>query len=66
MTRFQGFETKEQAQDFIKKNGGILTTRVYTPKGRLQHSYKEYTFAVLFGGLDEKKYPYCVQWNERD
>lgn len=65
MTRFKGFATKKQAQAFIKKRGyGLLTTRVLTKAGRKPASYNDYQFAVHLGGLDEKKYPYCVQWNE--
>ena len=64
MTRFKGFETKEEAKAFIKKNGGMLTTRILTPSGRKPASYKDYRLSVIFGGLNEEKYPYCVQWNE--
>lgn len=64
MTQFKGFETKEKAEQFIKKNGrGLLTTRVLTKTGRKPATYKDYYFAVYCGGLNEKKYPYCVQWN---
>lgn len=62
MTQFKGFETKEQAEQFKKEHGGMITTRVLTPKGRKPLSYNEYMFAVNLGGLDSKKYPYCVQW----
>lgn len=66
MTRFQGFETKEGAKKFIKEQGyGLLTTRILTPSGRKPRTWNDYHLAVWFGGLDEKKYPYCVQWNER-
>ena len=65
MTGFKGFETKEEAQSFIRKNGGMLTTRVLTPSGRKPASIKDYYLAVWYGGLDADKYPYCVLWNER-
>lgn len=63
MTQFQGFETKEEAKKFVKEHGGLLTTRVLTPKGRKPATYKDYMLAVAFGGLNSEKYPYCVQWN---
>lgn len=65
MTRFQGFETKEEAKAFVKEHGGYLTSRVLTPKGNKPRSYDDYMLAVWCGGLNEEKYPYCVQWNER-
>lgn len=65
MVRFQGFETKEDAKKYVKEHGGLLTTRVLTPSGRKPSTYKDYYLAVWFGGLNEAKYPYCVQWNER-
>lgn len=65
MTHFQGFKTKDEAKAFVKKHGGLLTTRELTPSGRKPTSYQDYMCAVIFGGLDENKYPYCVQWNER-
>lgn len=65
MTGFKGFKTKEEAQKFIKAQGrGILTTRVLTPTGKEPSSYRDYKYAVLCGGLNEKEYPYCVQWTE--
>lgn len=65
MIQFKGFETKAEAESFIKSNGGILTTRVLTPTGREPASYHDYKLAVICGGLNEDKYPYCVQWSER-
>lgn len=64
MTGFKGFETKEQAKAFQKEHGGILTTRIPTASGRQPASYRDYMFAVCCGGLNQEKYPYCVQWNE--
>lgn len=65
MTSFKGFETKEAAKAFIKEHGGLLTTCVPTKSGRKPSSYSDYMLAVHLGGLDQEKYPYCVQWNER-
>lgn len=65
MTGFKCFETKEEAQSFVKKHGGMLTTRVLTPSGRKPATLKDYNLAVFVGGLNSEKYPYCVQWNER-
>ena len=65
MVQFKGFKTKEDAKRFMKEHGGMLTTRELTPSGRKPSSYKDYMFAVNLGGLDQKKYPYCVQWNQR-
>lgn len=62
MTQFKGFETEEQAKKFKKEHGGMLCTK-YTKTGRKSASYEDYMFAVRLGGLDENKYPYCVQWN---
>ena len=65
MVNFQGFETLEQAKKFTKEHGGLLTTCVPTKSGRKPKTYKDYMLAVCFGGLNQEKYPYCVQWNER-
>lgn len=62
MVGFQGFETMEKAKEFKKNHGGLICTK-YTKTGRKSQTYMDYMFAVCFGGLDEKKYPYCVQWN---
>ena len=64
MTQFQGFRTEKEARDFQKKNGGLLTY-AYTKSGRKSSTYIEYMYAVHLGGLNQDKYPYCVQWNER-
>jgi hypothetical protein len=55
MVKFQGFKTKEQAIEFQKKHGGMLCSN--------DKNKQDYRYAILLGGLDEKKYPYCVQWN---
>lgn len=62
MTKFQGFATKEEAKKYQKTHGGYLTY-AYTKSGRKSSSYQEYMFAVKLGGLNEEKYPYCLQWN---
>lgn len=64
MTGFKGFKTEAEAKAFQKTHGGILT-KAFTKSGRKSSTYTDYMFAVKLGGLDEKKYPYCVQWNER-
>ena len=56
MTRFQVFETKEQAEECVKKDGGILCDK----------NDEDYDACVYLGGLDSKKYPYCVVWKGRD
>ncbi len=60
MIRFQGFETKEEAIAFQKKNGGMLCGK----ESRLKHDRKYWRMAVDFGGMNEK-YVWCVQWYER-
>lgn len=64
MTGFKGFKTEAEAKAWQKDHGGLLT-KAYTKSGRKSSTYTEYMYAVHLGGLDEKKYPYCVQWNER-
>ena len=64
MTQFKGFETKQEAQAFVKTHGGYLTFEERTPKRKqLTERGREYMMAVEFGGLCKDKYPYCVQWN---
>lgn len=64
MVQFKGFETKEEAKAFVRKNGGYLTFEERTPKRKqLTQRGKEYMMAVDFGGLNKEKFPYCVQWN---
>ena len=60
MTRFQGFETKEEAKAFQKKNGGVLCGK----ESRIKQDREDWKLAVNFGGMNEK-YVWCVQWNER-
>ena len=61
MTKFKGFVTKEEALRYKKENGGMLCTK-YKKNGAKHPTYTDYMFAVKFGGLDENKYPYCLQW----
>ena len=63
MTQFKVFKTEAEAKKYVKEHGGYLTTRIPTPTGRKPKTYRDYMFAVNLGGLDEKTYPYCVQWN---
>lgn len=65
MVNFKGFETKEKAQRFIKKNGGFLTYDKRSAKTNKPTGVGvDYGYAVRFGGLNAEKYPYCVQWND--
>jgi len=63
MTQFKGFETKQEAQTFARQHGGYICWEERTPKTKkLTNRGRYYTMAVTLGGLDQKKYPYCVQW----
>ena len=64
MTRFQGFETKEEARKFQREHGGLLTYEKRTKTGKPTGVGLDYYYAVEYGGLDSKKYPYAVQWND--
>ena len=61
MTHYQGFKTKAEAQKFRKEHGGRLCGK--ESKNKDDRSYWE--MACLFGGMDAMKYPWCVQWNEK-
>lgn len=64
MVQFKGFKTKEEAKRFQKEHGGLLTWDKRTPKTNKPTGVGwDYGYAVNLGGLDPKKYPYCVQWN---
>ena len=63
MMNFKGFRTEEEAKAFVKSHGGLLT-KAYTKSGRKSGTYTDYMFAVKLGGLDDKTYPFCVQWRE--
>lgn len=66
MTEFKGFETREEAMAYRKKNGGYLCwDRRSKRDGRPIGVGIDYAYAVHLGGLDPKKYPYCLQWNNR-
>lgn len=47
MTRFQGFETKEVAEECVKKDGGVLCGK------EDDDAYGDYSACVVLGG---KKY----------
>lgn len=65
MTRFQGFKTKAEADKFCKEHGGFMCWEERTPKRKqLTQRGKDYMDAVIFGGLDKDRFPYCVQWRE--
>jgi hypothetical protein len=59
MTKFQGFATLEEAKEYQKKNGGLLCGK--ESKTKLGKEY--YNQTVIFGGLDEIKYPWALQWS---
>lgn len=64
MTEFKGFKTEAEAKAFRKENGGGQIVTKYTKTGRKSSTHDYYMQAVIFGGLNEDKYPYCVLWNE--
>lgn len=65
MTKFKGFATKIEAEKFIKNRGnGLLCYDKRTKIGKITKCGSYYRDAVVCGGLDAEKYPYCVQWNE--
>lgn len=57
------FETKEEAQDFIKQNdGGVLGSNV---KGsRKKEEYHEALAIAGFPKNHPEKYPYSVTWRD--
>ncbi len=57
MFKYQGFRTKEQALKYQKEHNGMLCS-----KEKYSRTKQDYEFAVHLGGLDEKKYPYCLIW----
>lgn len=62
MVQFKGFKTKEEAKDFIKKNGkGVLCYEKSAVEKR-GYNTQYYKDCVVYGGLS-KEYPYAVQWN---
>ena len=64
MVQFQGFATREEAEKFKKEHGGLLCWDKRTPKTNKPTGVGvDYGYAVHLGGLDPRKYPYCVQWN---
>ena len=63
MTQFQGFATIKEAKAFQKNHKGILTYEKRTKKGKPTGVGVDYEYAVMLGGLNREKYPYCVQCN---
>jgi hypothetical protein len=55
----------QAAKDFVKKqHKGCIC---YADNGNGKSRYKDdYNCAVVYGGLNRKKYPFCVQWNETE
>ena len=58
MTRYQGFATKEEALAYQKEHGGRLCHAE-----KYSRTKQDYLFAVHLGGLNQEKYPYCLQWS---
>lgn len=58
MTKFLGFETKEEAKKHQKKNGGELATS----ESKNKVNRKMYEEAVIYGGLNREKYKYVLLW----
>lgn len=66
MTQFKGFETKQEAKEYQREHGGYLVWDERTPKRKAKTARgKEYWFCVNLGGLDDRKYPYCLTWANR-
>ena len=62
MWRVDGFKTKEEAQEFSKKNGGMVLWYKLTPKrGCETDMAKDYRIATQATGIDPEKYPYIVE-----
>ena len=59
MTQFKGFETEKEAKEESKENGGMVCGKESKTKAKREY----YQMAVSFGGLNEDKYPWCVQWS---
>ena len=61
MIAFKGFEKLEDAKKFKKENKkGMICGKESKTKSDRNH----YSEIVLFGGLNEEKYPWCVKWND--
>jgi hypothetical protein len=59
MTQFKGFETEEEAKKFSKVHGGVVCGK----ESKQKYKREDWNLAVVCGGLDAEKYPWCVQWN---
>lgn len=60
MATIKGFETKEAAKKYQRKHGGTLCYK----NARKWKNSMGYLMAVFYDGLDDKKYPYCLRWEE--
>lgn len=61
MWRIDGFKTKEEAQAFKKKEGGIVLWDERTPTGRETARAKDYRIAMQATGLDREAFPFVVE-----
>lgn len=65
MTRFQGFKTKEEAKEFMKKRAQQKKARGWlcAEHGPCRSDYRD---CVLIGGLNSKEFPFAVIWRNWD
>ena len=62
MWRVNGFKTKEEAEAFAKKNGGVVLWDDHTEKTKqLSWIGKEYHTAMHATGLSRESNPYIVE-----
>jgi len=61
MWHIQGFETKEEAKDYQRTNGGHICWEERTPKRKqLTERGQEYMIGAQATCMDTVKYPYAV------
>ncbi len=58
MVRYQGFATLDEAKTFKREKGKGAICGANGPNKRMHDE------CVKLGGLDPKKYPYAVMWND--
>lgn len=58
------FKTKEKAQTFQKKHGGVLYADV--PGSRTRNDYRVEACLAELPEIERKARPYCVAWNAVD
>lgn len=59
----QGFKTKEEAQEFRKKRGGLVLWEEYTPKlHKPTTRCKDWIIATRATGIDTKEFPFVVEY----